>query len=68
MRTEQRSRNTVAITLELPLSVSIELDRCKADRLESGTRVTKSQLIVEATKQTLNEDRMNSVNYVLDKT
>ena len=49
------NRAMVGVHIQIPLSVSIELDRLKTDRLEQGKRTSKQQLIVESVKQMLND-------------
>jgi len=57
--TQQIERRTIGIHVNLPLSVSIGLDRLKTNNLEQGKRTSKQQLIVESVKQMLNESYDN---------
>lgn len=56
---ESRSISTIGVHVQLPLSVSIELDRLKANNMEQGKRTSKQMLIVESIKQMLNDSYIN---------
>jgi autotransporter translocation and assembly factor TamB len=55
MTQQTERRSTIGVHIQLPLSVSIELDRLKTDNLEKGKRTSKQMLIVDSVKAMLNE-------------